>query len=77
MKRTLIAAIFAMAFAAPASAYDSYSNDYDDYDDSYVAEKPDYKTKKNAKKDIKVSEDPHPSKLKKELQFFEQFTTRN
>ena len=77
MKRVLTAAFIAIAFTGAASADDNYSNGNNGYDNAYVAEKPAYPAKKYAKKDIKVSEDSNPSKLKQQLEFFEQFTIRD
>lgn len=76
MKHVLTAAIFAIAFTGTASADDNYSDGYYGNNSYTTAEKPNYPVKKY-KKDIKVSEDPNPSKLKRELEFFEQFTVRD
>ncbi len=74
MKQLIGAAILALAFTGTASAYDNYSTGGYGYDNnSYTAEKPNYAPKKYAK-DIKVSEDPNPSKLKKQLQFFNEIS---
>ena len=74
MKRVLTAAFIAIAFTGAASADDNYSNGNNGYDNGYAAEKPAYPAKKKyAKKDIKISEDPNPSKLKQQLEFFRQF----
>jgi len=77
MKQVLTAAFLAIAFTGTASAYDyPTGNTGNGYGDSYSAEKTDAPVKKH-EKSIKVSEDPNPSKLKKQLEFFDQFTIRD
>jgi hypothetical protein len=78
MKQLIGAAVLALAFTGTASAYDNYSSGgYDD--NSYAVEKPIYAPKKQYGygADNKVQEDPNPSKLKKQLQFFDEISGDN
>ncbi|MBX2804727.1 MAG: hypothetical protein KTR19_02045 [Hyphomicrobiales bacterium] len=75
MKQLIAAAAFALAFTATASAYDG-SSDYG-YDSANAVEKPAYPgttAGQDHNADIRVNEDPTPSKLKKDLQFFDQIS---
>lgn len=73
MKQLIGAATLALAFTGTASAYDNYSTGGYGYDNSYAVEKPAYAPKKRYGYDNsnKVQEDPNPSKLKQQLQFFD------
>jgi hypothetical protein len=79
MKQLIGAAVLALAFTATASAYDS-SNDYG-YDAANAVEKPAYPgvggKKQSYNDDTRVQEDPNPSKLKKQLQFFDDISNND
>jgi hypothetical protein len=76
MKQLIGAAALVLAFTGAASAYDNFPQGGYGYDyshgNSYTAKKGDYapKTRYLNREDIKVQEDPNPSKLKQQLQFF-------
>jgi len=76
MKQLIGAAALALAFTGTASAYDNHSTGGYGYDNSYAVEKPNYAPKKQYGygNGIKVQEDPNPSKLKKQLQFFNEIS---
>ena len=79
MKQLIGAAALALAFTATASAYDSSSN-YG-YDAANAVEKPGYPgvgdKKQSYNGDNRVQEDPSPSKLKKQLQFFDDISNND
>jgi hypothetical protein len=78
MKRIIGTALIALAMTGTASAGDSYSNGSYVNNGYNAPEKQDYEVKKPQQRaDYKVYTDKNPTKLKKQLQFFEQFSQRD
>ncbi len=79
MKQLIGAAILALAVTGTASAYDNNSGSGQGYGNRYAVEKPYTPALKQygERTDIKVQEDPNPSKLKQQLEFFKEISGGN